>query len=100
MRPQTAPVRYVTPVQQPTQDNSGADLVNILLMQQTLNSIADEPSYEEYREERAEARESQEQSAGYTPEPAVYEAAAASPEPVSYTPGPTLSYDSGSNDSD
>lgn len=100
--PQEAPVRYAAPVQQPVHDTSGADLVNILLMQQALNSIADEQRYEEYREELAEERyESQEQSREYTPEPAAYEAPAASPEPaytapdpVSYAPDPTPSYDS------
>jgi hypothetical protein len=99
------------PVQQPeVHGDSSTDLVNLLLMQQALNSVGHD-HHEGYREERPEERyDSQDQPQ----EPAAYEAPAESepvsysapepvytePEPISYTaPEPAPSFDAPSFDS-
>lgn len=97
---QAARSRYAArPVQKPAvHGDSGADLVNLLLMQQALNSISHDQDHED-RGERTESQEQPQERAAEAPanEPVPYSAPEptyTAPEPMSYTaPDPAPSYD-------
>jgi hypothetical protein len=86
---QAAPARHdARPVQQTVvHDSSGTDLVNLLVMQQVLNSVGHDHHHEGHHEERSEEHnESAVETQESVQEPVTYEAPAyTAPEPASYT---------------